>query len=70
MGKAYKKNKLSSLVREPDNVIRSYASQEENEKKHLIEALGRSYSERFYLMTKLMKLNLQFRSAKITHKKI
>lgn len=34
----------------------------------LREALKKSYTERFKTMTTLMKMNMMFRKAKITHK--
>lgn len=42
----------------------SYGPSEEEQLSH---ALRRTYTERFLVMTKLMKINMMFRKAKITH---
>lgn len=49
-----------SFVREPD------AFYEKAENDQLTEALNRSYTERFLVMTRLMKMNRMFTKAKIT----
>lgn len=36
--------------------------------EQLKNALKRSYEERFLIMTSLMKMNIMFKNAKITHK--
>lgn len=38
-----------------------------SEEEQLIRALKRTHAERFLVMTKLMKMNMMFRKAKITH---
>jgi hypothetical protein len=40
---------------------------EKAEMDQLRAALKRTYAERFLMMTKLMKMNIMFRQAKITH---
>ena len=40
---------------------------EKAEMDSLREAIKRSYTERFKMMTTLMKMNIMFRRAKITH---
>jgi hypothetical protein len=41
---------------------------EKAEMDQLRQALKRTYAERFAMMTTLMKMNIMFRRAKITHK--
>lgn len=41
---------------------------EKIEMDQLRNALARSYEERFLMMTRLMKMNIMFKNAKITHK--
>jgi hypothetical protein len=40
------------------------------EEKNIREALSLSYTERFRIMTRLMRMNKMFSRAKITHKKM
>jgi len=56
--------KESSKVEEPHF---SYGPSEEEQ---LLRALKRSHTERFKVMTKLMKMNLMFSKAKIIHQQI
>lgn len=56
--------KESSKVEEPDY---SYGPPEEEQ---LLRALKRTHTERFKVMTKLMKMNLMFSKAKISHQPI
>lgn len=51
-----------NILQEPD------AAYEKAEMDLLRAGLNRSYTERFEMMTKLMKMNLMFKKAKITHK--
>jgi hypothetical protein len=44
------------------------ADYEKAELDLLRDALKRSYKERFLMMTRLMKMNIMFKSAKIIHK--
>ena len=44
------------------------ADYEKAEMDSLKLALSRSYTERFLIMTRLMKMDMMFRKAKITHK--
>jgi hypothetical protein len=44
------------------------ADYEKAEMDSLKLALSRSYTERFLIMTRLMKMDKMFRNAKITHK--
>lgn len=41
---------------------------EKAEMDQLRDALKRTHKERFLMMTRLMKMNIMFRRAKITHK--
>jgi len=43
---------------------------EKAEEDLLRKALSSSYTERFHAMTRLMKLNMMLKSAKIVHKKM
>ena len=51
-----------NILYEPD------AAYETAEMNLLRDALNRSYTERFKMMTTLMKMNIMFRNAKIEHK--
>lgn len=55
-------NKKINIVAEPT------ADYEKAEMDLLKLALTRSYTERFLIMTRLMKMDMMFRNAKITHK--
>lgn len=54
--------KIENVVQEP------IADYEKAETDLLREAINRTYTERFHMMTSLMKLNLMFRKAVIKHK--
>ena len=56
------KKQEQNMVNEPS------ADYEKAEMDLLKTALKRSYEERFHMMTNLMKMNLMFRKAVITHK--
>ncbi len=51
-----------SFLQEPDSFY------EKAEMDQLKEALRRTHEERFLIMTRLMKMNLLLKKAKITHK--
>ncbi len=51
-----------NILEEPD------AGYEKAEMDLLRAGLSRNYTERFEMMTKLMKMNIMFKRAKITHK--
>ena len=55
------KNKAENIVSEP------VADYEKAEMDSLKLALTRSYTERFFIMTRLMKMDMMLRNAKITH---
>jgi hypothetical protein len=55
-------DKKINMVSEPT------ADYEKAEMDLLKLALTRSYTERFLIMTRLMKMDMMFRKAKITHK--
>jgi hypothetical protein len=57
-------DKKINIVSEPA------ADYEKAEMDSLKLALTRSYTERFLIMTRLMKMDKMFRNAKITHKTI
>ena len=54
--------KIKNILKEPT------ADYEKAEMDSLKLALTRSYTERFLIMTRLMKMDMMFRNAKITHK--
>ncbi|NCI48858.1 hypothetical protein GWC95_02920 [Sediminibacterium roseum] len=54
----------NNILNEPDQ----NAYFEKAELDQLRDALKRTYAERFNMMAELMKMNLMFRKAKITHK--
>jgi hypothetical protein len=56
-------DKNKNIVSEP------VADYEKAENDLLRNALKHSYTERFLMMTTLMKMNKMFRGAKITHKR-
>jgi hypothetical protein len=51
----------------PQKYIPTDADYEKAEMDQLRNALKRTYTERFLMMTTLMKMNEMFRKAKITH---
>lgn len=61
----------SAMEKEQKNVVNDPASDYEKAETDLLRsALKRSYEERFHMMANLMKMNLMFRKAKITHKNL
>ena len=56
------RDKKLNIVEEPT------ADYEKAEMDLLRNALKMSYSERFFVMTRLMKMDIMLRNAKITHK--
>lgn len=52
---------------EPLKVEEPHFSYGTSEEEQLLRALKRTHTERFQVMTKLMKMNIMFRKAKITH---
>lgn len=57
------KNK-TNIVEEP---LVDYKKADEN---LLLKALSSSYTERFHTMSRLMKMNIMLKSAKVIHKKM
>ena len=55
-------NENKNILKKPS------ADYEKAEMDSLKLALSRSYTERFLIMTRLMKMDMMFRKAKITHK--
>lgn len=55
-------NKEENILHEPS------ADYQKAEDDLLRNALKHSYTERFFMMTTMMKMNKMFRGAKITHK--
>ncbi|OAQ38288.1 hypothetical protein A5893_15990 [Pedobacter psychrophilus] len=51
------------------NVAESDANFEKAELDSFRRVLKTSYTERFYVMTRLMKMDIMLRNAKITHQK-
>jgi hypothetical protein len=70
MAKAYKNNDKPDAVNEDDGAMRFYASQEEQELARLKEAIDLSATEKFYRLTRLMKLGNMLKKAKIHHKNV
>lgn len=57
------------MEKENKNILEEpTADYEKAEMDSLKLALTRSYTERFLIMTRLMKMDMMFRNAKITHK--
>jgi hypothetical protein len=57
------------MEKETKNIMEEpTADYEKAEMNSLKLALTRSYTERFLIMTRLMKMDMMFRKAKITHK--
>ncbi|MDP2336324.1 MAG: hypothetical protein Q8N05_07715 [Bacteroidota bacterium] len=57
------------MKKEQKNILQEPASDYEKAEIDLLKAaLKRSYTERFHVMSKLMKMNLMFRQAVIKHK--
>lgn len=51
------------------NIVEEPAADYEKAEMDLLKlALTRSYTERFFIMTRLMKMDIMLRNAKITHK--
>lgn len=53
-----------NIVQEPE------ADYKKAEEEMLKKALSSSFTERFHVMTRLMKMNIILKSAKIVHKKM
>ena len=57
-------SEIKNILNEPGQDTYS----DKAELEQLKTALKRSYGERFKIMTELMKMDIMFRNAKITHK--
>lgn len=56
------------MEKEKQNIVQEpIADYEKAEIDSLRNALKHSYTERFFIMTRLMKMDIMLRSAKITH---
>ncbi len=65
-GKKYTGNRhLTSIVREDPAV---YESREALEDARLREAINRTDTEKFYMFTRMMRINMMMKNAKITYK--
>jgi hypothetical protein len=58
----------TSIVNEPDSVMRFYSSQEEQEMERLKEDVNRTATEKFHRLMGLMKLGRMMKKAVIHHK--
>jgi hypothetical protein len=59
------------MKKQEQDIVKEPSADYEKAKMDLLrEALKRSYEERFHMMTNLMKMNIMFRKAKISHKKL
>ena len=59
------------MRKQEQNIVKEPSADYEKAEMDLLKtALKRSYEERFHMMTNLMKMNLMFRKAVITHKSL
>jgi hypothetical protein len=59
------------MKKQEQNIVNEPSPDYEKAETDLLrDALKRSYEERFHMMTNLMKMNLMFRKANITQKKL
>lgn len=59
------------MVKLKDNILNEPSADYEKAEMDLLKtALNRSYTERFHMMTKLMKMNVMLRQATVKHKSL
>lgn len=66
MNKRYEQGQRKNILRE-DPIV--YESREALEDARLREAVNRTDTEKFRLFTKMMRINIMLKKAKITHPK-